>query len=62
MKIKLEQLYKDQLVRVGVDLRRAEQAAKALTREELLLVGDIWPEWAIAFSQMEQPSSSDQVT
>ena len=43
---KLEQSYKDQLVKVGVDFQRAEQASKVLTSEQLLLVSEIWPEWA----------------
>jgi ATP-dependent protease HslVU (ClpYQ) peptidase subunit len=51
---KLEQSYKDQLVKAGVDFQRAEQASKVLTREELLLVSEIWPEWAVVFSQVER--------
>lgn len=46
---KLEQSYKDQLVKAGVDFHRAEQAAKILSREELKLIGEIWPEWAAVF-------------
>lgn len=51
---KLEQSYKNQLVKVGVDFQRAEQAARALSGEELLLVSEIWPEWATVFSQVDK--------
>lgn len=50
---KLEQSYKDQLVKAGVDFQRAEQAAKNLTWEQLQLISEIWLEWAPAFSQVE---------
>ncbi len=49
----LEQSYKEQLVRVGVDPQRAEQAAKLLTREELKLISEIWPGWAAVFPHAE---------
>lgn len=49
---KLEQSYKNQLVKVGVDFQKAEQAAKTLTGEELLLISEIWPEWAAVFSKI----------
>jgi len=51
MKIqKLENSYKDQLVKAGVAPRRAEQAARSLTSEQLQLIIEIWPEWAATFS------------
>jgi len=49
----LEQSYKEQLVRVGVDPQRAEQAAKLLTGEELRLISEIWPGWGAVFPQVE---------
>lgn len=49
----LEQSYKDQLVKAGVDSHRASLAAKSLSRDELQLISEIWPEWAVAFSQAE---------
>jgi len=54
---KLENSYKDQLVKAGVAPHRAEQAAKNLTKEQLQLISEIWPEWAFAFSQavVQQP-------
>lgn len=48
---KLEQSYKNQLVKAGVAPPRAEQAAKILTSEQLQLISEIWPEWAATFSQ-----------
>lgn len=50
---KLEQSYQEQLVKAGVDLHRASQAAKSLSRDELQLIGEIWPDWAVSFSQAE---------
>lgn len=50
---KLERSYKDQLVKAGVPPHKAEQAAKTLTNEQLQLIGDIWPEWAVSLSQVE---------
>jgi lipopolysaccharide/colanic/teichoic acid biosynthesis glycosyltransferase len=56
--LKLKQRYQKQLVKVGVHPFKAEQAAKALSAEELLLISDIWPEWATVFSKTEQESDS----
>jgi hypothetical protein len=50
---KLEQSYKEQLVKAGVATYRAEQAAKTVTREQLQLISEIWPEWASTFSQVK---------
>jgi len=50
---KLKQSYKEQLVRVGVDPHKAEQAAKLLTGEELQMISEIWPGWAAVFPQVE---------
>lgn len=50
---KLRQSYKEQLVRVGVDPHRAEQAAKVLSGEELRLISEIWPSWGAVFPQVE---------
>ena len=50
---KLKQSYKDQLVKVGVDPHRAENAANVLTSEQLQLIGEIWPEWTTVFLQTE---------
>lgn len=50
---KLKQSYKNQLVKAGVAPHRAEQAADTLTSEQLQLIREIWPEWTVAFSQVE---------
>lgn len=50
----LKQSYQEQLVRAGVPLNKAEQAAKILTLEELRMISEIWPEWANIFSQAVQ--------
>lgn len=48
---KLEQSYKEELVKAGVDFHRASLAAKSLSRDELQLISEIWPEWAVVFSK-----------
>lgn len=50
---KLKQSYKKQLLKAGVDPHKAEQAAMNLTREELKLIHQIWPEWAAALPRAE---------
>jgi LDH2 family malate/lactate/ureidoglycolate dehydrogenase len=39
----LQQFYKEQLIRVGIDSQKAEQVTKVLTREELQLIRQILP-------------------
>lgn len=50
---KLKQSYKNQLVKAGVDLRRAEQVVRNVTLEELQLILEIWPEWALVLEKNE---------
>ncbi len=50
---RLEESYKNQLIGAGVGFRKAEQAARLMTWEELRLIGEIWPEWAVTFCQAE---------
>lgn len=45
--------YQEQLVRAGVPVNKAEQAAKNLTLEEFQLIGEIWSEWATVVSQFK---------
>lgn len=47
----LQELFQNQLVKVGVETNKAERAAKTLSVDELRLIGDIWPEWADIFSK-----------
>ena len=42
----LKEKYKSQLIKVGVPLFKAEQAAQTLTLEQLKIIGEIWPDWA----------------
>lgn len=49
----LERSYRDELIKVGIESHRAEQAAKNLSWEQLLLISDIWLEWTPTFSQVE---------
>jgi len=50
---KLQKAYRTQLIQVGVNSHRAEQASRALTKTDLQLIGEIWPEWAVIFLQTE---------
>lgn len=50
---KLKQSYKNQLVKAGVDLCRAEQVVRNVTLEELQLILEIWPEWALVLEKNE---------
>jgi len=54
---KLQQAYRTQLIQVGVNSHRAEQASSTLTRTDLQLIGEIWPEWAAIFWQTEEMAS-----
>lgn len=47
--LSLKQSYQEQLIRAGVPPQKAEQAAKALTVEELQFISEIWPEWNTVF-------------
>lgn len=51
---KLKQAYRDQLIQMGVNFNKATQASEELTRNELQLIGEIWPEWASAYLQVER--------
>lgn len=50
---KLKQSYKNLLVRAGVDSQRAEYVVKNMTKEELQLIYDTWPEWAVVLPRSE---------
>lgn len=45
----LQQVYKNQLLRVGVDPLKVEQAIQILTREELQMISQILPTYAVDF-------------
>jgi len=50
---KLKQSYKNLLLKAGVDFRKAEQVVKNMTREELQLIHDTWPEWVVVLPRSE---------
>lgn len=50
----LKKSYKDQLLKAGVDSEKAGEAAENLSFEELLLIREIWQDWSILFSEIEQ--------
>jgi hypothetical protein len=50
----LEQLYIEHLIKAGVNVAKAEQAAKMVTQEQMQLISEIWPEWTAVFSQIEK--------
>jgi hypothetical protein len=42
----LESSYCAELIKAGVEPYRAAQAAKSMTEKELLLIAEIWANWA----------------
>ena len=46
MSRQLKKIYQAELIRVGVPLLKAEQAAQNITAEQLRLIGEIWEDWA----------------
>ncbi len=50
----LKQAYRDQLVQVGVNVQKATAASQELSRNDLQMIGEIWPEWASAYLQIER--------
>ncbi|MDJ0582734.1 MAG: hypothetical protein AB4060_14900 [Crocosphaera sp.] len=41
----LQKSYQQQLVKAGVCQKKAEQAAKTLTVQQLQIIGEIWQDW-----------------
>ncbi|MDJ0598806.1 MAG: hypothetical protein QNJ37_08215 [Crocosphaera sp.] len=41
----LQKSYQQQLVKAGVSQKKAEQAAKTLSVQELQIIGEIWQDW-----------------
>jgi hypothetical protein len=42
-------LYKNLLIRVGVNVQKAEEASQAITFDDMRLISDIWPDWQAVF-------------
>lgn len=59
--IRLKKSYQKQLVRAGVPPQRARQAAASLTVEQLKLISDIWPEWAIIYSNTKDENLQEHL-
>lgn len=47
----LEHSYCHELIKAGVDPNKAAQAAKRMTETELLLIAEIWEQWADVLAQ-----------
>jgi hypothetical protein len=43
--------YRDELIKAGVPPAKAEQAARSITTQELILIGEIWGQWAAILSR-----------
>jgi hypothetical protein len=43
--------YRDELIKAGVPPEKAEQAARSITTQELILIGEIWGQWATILSR-----------
>ncbi len=49
----LKQAYQEQLLRYGVDVEKAKQAAERLSLEELMMISEIWRDWSIHHSHLK---------
>jgi hypothetical protein len=49
----LQDSYKDLLVQIGVNCRKAENISKKLTLDDLRIISDIWPEWERVYFRLE---------
>jgi hypothetical protein len=43
----LQGSYRNELIRAGVSPQKAEQAAKTMSNQDLMLIGEIWGQWAV---------------
>lgn len=43
--------YREELIKAGVSPQKAEQAAQAVTSQELFMIGEIWGQWATILSR-----------
>jgi hypothetical protein len=44
-------IYYKELIKAGVEPQKAEQAARNMTEKELLLIAEIWENWADVIEQ-----------
>lgn len=54
----LKKIYQAELIRVGVPLPKAEQAAQNITSEQLRLIGEIWADWAKVINSFDTKTKS----
>jgi hypothetical protein len=47
--IQSKNLYKNLLIRVGVNIQKAEEASQSITFDDMRLISDIWPDWKAVF-------------
>ncbi len=50
----VKQSYQNQLLKAGVDTKKAKKAAENLSFEELLLICEIWQDWSIYSPEIQQ--------
>jgi hypothetical protein len=53
MSHKLKTIYQAQLMKMGISLSQAEQAAQNLTTEQFKLIAEIWEDWATILAHHE---------
>ncbi|WP_181280529.1 hypothetical protein [Aphanothece hegewaldii] len=47
----LQQSYYNELIKVGVCPQKAEQAAMSMSSEELMMIAEIWIQWAVVLDK-----------
>ncbi len=53
----LENSYCNELIKAGVDPNRAAQAARRMTEQELMIIGEIWGQWGSVLNQSRMMAS-----
>jgi hypothetical protein len=47
----LQNSYRNELIKAGVSPQKAEQAAMSMSSEELIMIAEIWAQWAVVLAQ-----------
>jgi hypothetical protein len=47
----LQHSYREELIKAGVCPQKAEQAAMSMSSEELMMIAEIWVQWAVVLAQ-----------
>jgi hypothetical protein len=53
-------LYKNLLIKVGVDTEKAEEASQSITFDDMRLISEIWPDWQAVFPYSSSSKLSKQ--